>query len=79
MVDTICLGFLFILSLGSTAAESTEASDFSNCSGYDVCDLGSATIGLAWVLTFLLLAILLLEVIYTVIHYGRSWPTWRTP
>jgi hypothetical protein len=31
MVDTIVVGFLFILSLGGTAAESRYASDFSDC------------------------------------------------
>ena len=53
MVDTIVIGCLFIFALGSTAGESSEASAFSHCSGFDYCDLGSATIGLGWVFTFL--------------------------
>ncbi|GFZ49310.1 hypothetical protein JCM24511_07430 [Saitozyma sp. JCM 24511] len=104
MVDTICLGFLWIFILGkrtsrrrdvvafgvtafgvtaesrigSVAALSVHASVFSNCDA-TVCSLGSATIGLGWVLWFLVFGLLAFEVTYTLLHYGTSYPTWRTP
>ncbi|WWD21938.1 hypothetical protein CI109_106426 [Kwoniella shandongensis] len=79
LVDTSFLGFLFIFFLGSAAALCTEADAFSFWSGWKFASLGSASIGLGFVAAFLVLGILLLEVIYTLRHYGRSYPTWRTP
>ncbi|ORY23808.1 hypothetical protein BCR39DRAFT_445450, partial [Naematelia encephala] len=79
LVDTVVISVLFILSLGGVAAESTWASWFADFHGYDWGSLGSATVGLAWVYTWLLFGILLFEVIYTLIHFGKSLSTWRTP
>ncbi|WWC87306.1 uncharacterized protein L201_002194 [Kwoniella dendrophila CBS 6074] len=80
MVDTIMFVIFFIYFLASTAALSTEASFFSRWDSVDSwASLGNATVGLGWIMTFLVLAILLLEVIYTLMHFDRSYPTWRTP
>ncbi|WVQ85182.1 hypothetical protein IAT38_007347 [Cryptococcus sp. DSM 104549] len=78
LVDTVALSFLFIFFLGATAALSRHASFFSDNSGVTWCQLGSAAIGLGWVMTFLILAILLLETIYTLLHFGSDYPTWRS-
>ncbi|WRT65153.1 uncharacterized protein IL334_002096 [Kwoniella shivajii] len=80
MIDTIMLGIFFIYFLGATAALSTEARFFAYWDEVDTwAALGNAVLGLGWVMTFLILAILLLEVIYTLKHFGRDYPTWRTP
>ncbi|WWC67537.1 uncharacterized protein I206_101446 [Kwoniella pini CBS 10737] len=80
MVDTIILGFFFVFFLASTACLSTEASFFSYWDDVDDwASLGNAVLGLGWVMTFLVFGILLLEVIYTMKNYGRSYATWRTP
>ncbi|WVW78884.1 hypothetical protein I302_100847 [Kwoniella bestiolae CBS 10118] len=80
MVDTIMLGIFFIYFLASTAALSTEASFFSRWDDSDTwAALGNAVVGLGWVMTFLVLGILLLEVIITLKHHGGTYPVWRTP
>ncbi|WVQ76640.1 hypothetical protein IAR50_006313 [Cryptococcus sp. DSM 104548] len=80
MVDTIILSALFILFLGSAAALSTLASLASRFdSYYSWARLGEATLGLAWVMTFLILGILVFEVVYTLTHFGGAFATWRTP
>ncbi|OCF59227.1 hypothetical protein L486_03730 [Kwoniella mangroviensis CBS 10435] len=80
MVDTIMFGIFFVYFLASTAALSTEASFFSRWDDVDTwASLGNAAVGLGWVMTFLVLGILLLEVIYTLKHFGGTYSTWRTP
>ncbi|WVR04334.1 hypothetical protein IAU60_001334 [Kwoniella sp. DSM 27419] len=80
MMDAIVLGIFFIFFLASTAALSTEASFFSRWNSTDTwASLGSAAVGLGWVMTFLVLGILLFEVVYTIMHFGRDRATWRTP
>ncbi|GFZ49026.1 hypothetical protein JCM24511_06775 [Saitozyma sp. JCM 24511] len=80
MVDTICIGFLFIFAIGSVGALSSYVGWWGNFTGTST--LGSlldATVGLGWVMVFLLLAILLIEVIVTLVNYGGSLDTWKTP
>ncbi|WVQ83930.1 hypothetical protein IAT38_006074 [Cryptococcus sp. DSM 104549] len=80
MVDTIIIGSFFIFFLGATAGLSRLASLFRYYDdNYTFASLGSASIGLGWVMTWLLFGILLFEVIYTLIHYGGAYSTWRTP
>lgn len=47
-MDTIVLGVLFVLAIAGTASLSTYGGLFSNAA-----QLGSATIGLGWILTLL--------------------------
>ncbi|OWZ32250.1 hypothetical protein C347_02945 [Cryptococcus neoformans AD2-60a] len=79
MLDTIFLSIWFIFFLSSVASLSTLASAFSDYDRFTWGRLGTATIGLSWVMTFLLLGILLFEVVYTFINFGRSYTTWRKP
>ncbi|KAI9635461.1 uncharacterized protein MKK02DRAFT_32876 [Dioszegia hungarica] len=79
IADVAIMGFLFILNLGSVAALSDVAGAFKGCRGDRFCSLGNATLGLGWVLVFLILAILLLEIIVTLRGYGGGMSTWRTP
>ncbi|ODN75200.1 hypothetical protein L202_06397 [Cryptococcus amylolentus CBS 6039] len=79
MLDAVFLGGLFIFFLGSAAALSTLAALARRFDMYTWAKLGEATLGLAWVMTFLLLGILVLEVAYTLTHFGGGYATWRTP
>ncbi|EAL21473.1 hypothetical protein CNBD1680 [Cryptococcus deneoformans B-3501A] len=79
MLDTIFLSIWFIFFLASVASMSTLASVFRDYDRFTWGRLGTATIGLSWVMTFLLLGILLFEVTYTLINFGRSYTTWPTP
>jgi hypothetical protein len=54
MVDTICIGFLFIFAIGSVGALSSYVGWWGNFTGTST--LGSlldATVGLGWVMVFL--------------------------
>ncbi|ODN96561.1 hypothetical protein L198_04277 [Cryptococcus wingfieldii CBS 7118] len=79
MLDAVFLGAQFIFFLGSAAALSTLAALTRRSDMYTWAKLGEATLGLAWVMTFLLLGILVLEVAYTLTHFGGGYATWRTP
>ncbi|KAK8846630.1 hypothetical protein IAR55_005717 [Kwoniella newhampshirensis] len=79
MLDTISLGVLFIFFLGATAALSRLQSIFTEYDRYIFAKLGSTTVGAGWAMTGIILAILLLEVIYTLKHFGGSHSVWRTP
>ncbi|WVQ76619.1 hypothetical protein IAR50_006292 [Cryptococcus sp. DSM 104548] len=79
MVDTICLSALFVFFLGSSATLSTLASLARAYDMYTWAKLGETTLGLAWVMTFLILGILILQVAYTLLNFGGSYATWRTP
>ncbi|XAO21435.1 hypothetical protein I312_100186 [Cryptococcus bacillisporus CA1280] len=79
MLDTAFLSIWFIFFLGSVASMSTLASVFRDHDRFTWGRLGAATIGLGWVMTFLLLGILLFEVVYTLINFGCSYTIWRKP
>ncbi|ADV22038.1 hypothetical protein I315_00188 [Cryptococcus gattii Ru294] len=76
MLDTVFLSIWFIFFLGSVASMSTLASVFRDYDRFIWGRLGTATIGLGWVMTFLLLGILLFEVVYTLINFGCSYTIW---
>nr|KIR89190.1 hypothetical protein I308_00193 [Cryptococcus tetragattii IND107] len=78
MLDTVFLSIWFIFFLGSVASMSTLASVFRDYDRFTWGRLGTATIGLGWVMTFLLLGILLFEVVYTLINCGCSYTIWHT-
>ncbi|KAE8538949.1 hypothetical protein D1P53_005317 [Cryptococcus gattii VGV] len=58
---------------------STLASVFRDYDRFTWGRLGTATIGLGWVMTFLLFGILLFEVVYTLISFGCSYTIWSKP
>ncbi|TYJ58250.1 hypothetical protein B9479_001075 [Cryptococcus floricola] len=78
MVDTICLFALFVFFLGSSATLSTLASLARAYDTYTWAKLGEATLGIAWVMTFLILGILIFQVAYTLLNFGGSYATWRS-
>lgn len=53
LVDTIILFILFILAIASAGASSHDARFSSYLDGYQFGKLGKATLGLAWIYTFL--------------------------
>ncbi|WVN88863.1 uncharacterized protein L203_104077 [Cryptococcus depauperatus CBS 7841] len=79
MLDTVFLGFLFVFFLGSVASLSNLVSVIQMYDGTNWASLGNAVLGLAWTMTVWLLGLLSFEVIYTLIRFGGSYPTWRTP
>ncbi|ODO02957.1 hypothetical protein I350_05800 [Cryptococcus amylolentus CBS 6273] len=78
MVDTICLFALFVFFLGSSATLSTLASLARAYDTYTWARLGEATLGVAWVMTFLIFGILIFQVAYTLLNFGGSYATWRS-
>ncbi|ODN96584.1 hypothetical protein L198_04300 [Cryptococcus wingfieldii CBS 7118] len=78
MVDTICLFALFVFFLGSSATLSTLASLARAYDTYTWAKLGEATLGIAWVMTFLILGILIFQVAYALLNFGGSYATWRS-
>ena len=44
-----------------------------------ICSVGRAAIAFGWLTWFLITFLLVLKVTYTLMHYGRSLDTWKTP
>ncbi|KAL7423280.1 hypothetical protein Q5752_002580 [Cryptotrichosporon argae] len=76
LVEIPVLAFLFILGLGSVAALSTETHWFNRFSQYTAAQLGNATLGVGWILVFLILGIIILQLV-VIFRHPRTHATWR--
>ncbi|WOO81963.1 uncharacterized protein LOC62_04G005474 [Vanrija pseudolonga] len=75
--DVSALGFLWLFGIVSVGILSQWGSLFSDYGG-PTGSLGSAVLGLGWILVLTQMGLLAWELIYTAIHYGGAFSSWRS-
>ncbi|KAL1412439.1 hypothetical protein Q8F55_000184 [Vanrija albida] len=76
--DVAALAFLWLFGIVSVGILSQWGGIFADYSGTSAGSLGSAVLGLGWILVLTQMGLLAWETISTLIHHGASFGPWRS-